>query len=127
MATHESVTFLSATGETISNDPVWLAEKTLASAGVEIDKSAGSDELREELDAKDRELQALRAQLAAKETEELEDEDEPTGNYSDVKGKDLTALAKERNISLKNDDGSAKKAGEVRAELIAQDEANKAK
>jgi len=101
MAKHESVTFLSATGEEISNDPVWHAQRVLRAAGVETPQAAPSTE----------------------EDDDLDDEDEPTGDYSDVKGKDLTALAKERSISLKNEDGTAKKAGEVRAELIAQDAA----
>ena len=104
MAKHEAVVFLSASGEEISNDPIWLAQKTLREAGVETTQPP------QETDQED-----------------LEDDDESTGDYSEVKGKDLTALAKERNISLKNEDGSAKKAGDVRAELIAQDEANKAK
>lgn len=122
---HEAVTFLSATGETISNDPVWLAERTLREAGVE-DTTDNSDELREELEAKDRELEALRAQLKAKELEEsLEEEEEnPAGDYSDVTGQDLVNLAKERGISLKGEDGAKLKAGEVRAALIAQDQAN---
>lgn len=122
---HEAVTFLSATGETISNDPVWLAERTLREAGVE-DTTNNSDELREELEAKDRELEALRAKLAAVEAqEELEDEDEDESkDYADVKGKALVDLAKERGISLKHEDGSALKAGEVRAALAAQDQAN---
>lgn len=121
---HEAVTFLSATGETISNDPVWLAERTLREAGVE-DTTDNTDELREELEAKDRELEALRAKLAAAEAaEELEDEEESTGDYSEVKGQDLVNLAKERGVELKNADGSKLKAGEVRAALIAQDQAN---
>ncbi len=125
MTKDQYVTFLSASGEEISNDPRWLAEKTLREAGVEIDSNSGSSELTEQIAAKDAEIEALKAALAAKDIDDsLEDEDEPTGDYSSITGKDLTALAKDRGISLKNEDGSAKKAGEVRAELVAQDQAN---
>lgn len=122
---YQAVTFLNAAGEEISNDPRWLAERTLREAGVEVSADADTSELTEEIAAKDAEIEALKAALAAKEAEEsLDDEDEPTGNYSDVKGKDLTALAKERGISLKGEDGKNKTAGDVRAELVAQDQAN---
>ena len=34
MAKHEAVTFLDSSGNTISNDPVYLAQQTLSQAGV---------------------------------------------------------------------------------------------
>lgn len=119
------VTFLSAEGEEISNDPRWLAERTLREAGVEATDD-NTEELRQELAAKDQELEALRAQLAAKELEEnLEDDgEEDETDYSKITGKDLVDLAKSRDIALKHEDGSSLKAGEVRAALAAQDQAN---
>lgn len=55
-----------------------------------------------------------------------ESEKEPPAPYSDITGKDLAALAKDREISLKHEDGSKLSAAEVRAALVAQDEAKAA-
>lgn len=119
---YEAVTFLSADGEEISNDPRWLAERTLREAGVEVEADTDSEELRKELEAKDQELEALRAALKAKEAEELEDDDKSEGDYSDIKGKDLVDLAKTRNIEL-TVDGKKLTAPQVREALAAQDKA----
>lgn len=114
----DRVTFLNADGEEISNDPRWLAEKVLADAGVE---TSGPTALEQDQAA---EIERLKAALAAAEkSPEIEDEENPQGDYSEVKGQALVNLAKEREISLKHEDGSALKAGEVRAALIAQDQA----
>jgi len=113
----EIVTFLDANGNEISNDPRWHAKRILAESGV--DAGGSSADVQTQIAEKDKEIEALRAALAAKETEEaLEDDEEPTGDYSDIKGADLAKLAKERGIDVKG-----KKAGQVRAELIAQDQA----
>lgn len=126
MAIKDAVTFLSADGEEISNDPRWIAERTLAEAGVE-DTTDNSAELQELIDEQQEELEALRTKLAALEAaEELEDdgdEDDET-DYSKITGKDLVDLAKSREIALKHEDGTSLKAGEVRAALAAQDKAN---
>lgn len=99
-AEYKPVTFLSAEGEEISNDPVWHAQRVLRQAGVETPQAAPKTA-----------------------EEELEDDDESTGDYSEVKGEALVALAKEREISLKREDGTKLKAGEVREALVAQDAA----
>lgn len=124
MAKNDYVTFLDANGDEISNDPRWLAERTLRQAGVE-SPSDNSAELQEEIAKKDAEIEALRAQLAAAQVQdEIDDEDDAPASgaaYADVKGPELVKLAKERGIKLTNEDGSKKKADEVRAELASQD------
>lgn len=120
---YEAVTFLNADGEEISNDPRWLAERTLREAGVEVPEVDNSEELRQELAAKDQELEALRAALAAKEAEEaLEDDEKSEGDYSELKGKDLVDVAKTRGIEL-TVDGKKLTAPQVREALAAQDKA----
>lgn len=113
---NDIVTFLDSKGREISNDPRWHARKTLKSEGVDV------DQLEAKIAELTAQLQAQNAAAAASEGVEDEDADEDSP-YADVKGKDLSALAKERGISLKNDDGSTKKANDVRAELAAQDKA----
>lgn len=124
--TNDEVVFLDADGNEISNDPRFLARKTLEAAGVDTN-SAGDEELK----AENARLQAQIAELlaAAGKSEDLEDDGEAEGDYSDVKGdysdvkgKDLVNLAKERGIEL-TADGKKLTAPEVRAALVAQDKA----
>jgi len=117
----DRVTFLDADGEEISNDPRWLAEKVLADAGVE---TSGPTALEQDQAA---EIERLKAALAAAEgNQQIEDDDDSQGDYSEVKGQALVDLAKERGIALKREDGSSLKAGEVREALVAQDKAAEA-
>lgn len=123
---NDYVTFLNADGEEISNDPRWHAEKLLKQAGVEISDSAVSDEVKAQITAKDQEIEALKAALAAKEQEEtLEDDDEVQPDvdeagartYKELTGKALSSYAKDRGI----DTTGMTKVGQVRAALIAAD------
>lgn len=117
--TNDEVVFLDADGNEISNDPRFLARKTLEAAGVDTN-SAGDDELK----AENARLQAQIAELlaGAGKSEDLEDDGEAEGDYSDVKGKDLVNLAKDRGIEL-TVEGKKLTAPEVRAALVAQDKA----
>ena len=117
--TTNEVVFLDADGNEISNDPRFLARKTLEAAGVDTN-SAGDEELK----AENARLQAQIAELLAAggKSEDLEDDGEAEGDYSDVKGKDLVNLAKERGIEL-TVEGKKLTAPEVRAALVAQDKA----
>lgn len=117
--TNDEVVFLDADGNEISNDPRFLARKTLEAAGVDTN-SAGDEELK----AENARLQAQIAELlaAAGKSEDLEDDGEAEGDYSDVKGKDLVNLAKDRGIEL-TVEGKKLTAPEVRAALVAQDKA----
>lgn len=120
---YEAVTFLSAAGEEVSNDPRWLAERTLREAGVEVESTDNSAELQELIDEQNQELAALRTLLAAKEAEaELEDDEKSGGDYSELKGKDLVDVAKTRGIEL-TVDGKKLTAPQVREALAAQDKA----
>ena len=115
--TNDEVVFLDADGNEVSNDPRFLARRTLG-----VDNTNTVDE------ALAAENAALKAQIqellaAQSHSEELEDDDESTGDYSDVKGPELAKLAKDRGIAITKEDGSKLKAGEVREALVAQDKA----
>lgn len=116
---YEPVVFLDAEGNEISNDPVWHARNTLAAAGV--DESTVDDSgLQETIDAKDAEIEALKAALAAKETlDEDEDNKDDGDDYDKLGGKELQALAKERGVDIKG----LRKVSEVRGALRAADKA----
>lgn len=81
---NDIVTFLNSAGETVSNDPRWLARQTLESYGV---------------------------------GQKAEDFDVP-GEYDDLEGPELKALAKERGISTKG----FRRASQFREALEAWDE-----
>jgi hypothetical protein len=117
------VTFLNSAGETISNDPRYLAKKYLEEHGETEDNSEELEALRLQNEAKDAELESLRAQLAAaqatpagvdddaEEEDDADDEDE----FSTMNGKELKAYAKENNVSI----AGMTKVGEVRTALRA--------
>lgn len=121
------VVFQNSLGEEISNDPRWHAKRVLAAqGGVDVDAmQARIAELEAQLAAKLPVQSGQVGGVASADNESPEDEDEPTGDYSEVKGAELGKLAKDRGINLKHEDGTNLKAGEVRAALIAQDEAAK--
>ncbi len=121
------VTFEDSEGNEISNDPRWKARKVLDAAG----------ETAETVDvtAYEAKIAELEAQLAAARTvQHGVDEDEDLGSddedadkprdYKELTGKALGSYAKERGIALKDEDGKALSAGDVRAALIAQDNEN---
>lgn len=115
----EAVVFLNAAGEEISNDPRWLARKTLEQAG---ESDNAKDARIAELEAKIAELEAAKT-ASTDESGGVEEDDNPDQEnpYASVKGDDLKVLAKDRGISLRNDDGTTKRASQVRDELAAQD------
>ena len=123
---YQPVVFEDSQGNEISNDPVWLARKRLADAGVE-PSSTNSAHLQDELDEKNAEIEALKAQLQAKQAEEdaLEDDEAPdevkdeAGNrtYAELDSKGLKALAGERNVDI----AGLKTVGQVRAALVDAD------
>jgi len=133
MADNDYVVFEDSAGNEVSNDPRWLARRTLAMAG------EGVSEAQVLADAERAELEELRefyrthgvAQApnefnGTADVEEPDDseDDDAENPYADVKGAALVALAKERNVNLKREDGSKLKAGEVRAALAEQDVSN---
>lgn len=96
------VTFLDSEGNEISNDPVWLARRTLAQHGVE--------------DITETSTEKASAEAEATSTS---DDESIAEDYSKFDGKQLKELAKERDISIKG----LKTVGEVRQALIAADAA----
>lgn len=120
------VTFQNSLGETISNDPRWYARKTLAADGVDVDTlQAENEALRAQLAALSAAQPGAVGQVIDAGDDEEDDENDGTGPYDSVTGPALGKLAKERGIELKHEDGTKLKAGEVRAALVAQDEAAK--
>jgi hypothetical protein len=117
--TDEIVVFEDSQGNEVSNDPRWHARRILG-----IQQENG-------IDPRDAELEELRAFKAAHDVaqapnsitdEGVEDPDEDgapdqENPYVDVKGADLSALAKERGIEVVK----GMKAGDVRNALAAQD------
>lgn len=94
MGKYEPVTFEDSQGNTISNDPIWLAQQTLKAAGI-------GDEPETEAEA---------------EAEVDEDIDKPA-DYKDLDAPALKALASERGVDLTG----LKKVSEVRAAIVADD------
>lgn len=109
MATSEykPVVFQNSLGEEISNDPVWLAQKTLAQYGS---------------------LQQLPpAPLTARpqvtgDDEEIDEGDTPEKTYAEMSGKELKALAAERGVDI----SGLRTVGEVRKALTDDDSAKAA-
>lgn len=89
---YKPVTFLNSKGEVISNDPVYLAQQTLAAANISMGSNSGDDR---------------------DDSEDLLDE---TPDYTHLKGKDLGQYARERGVDIKG-----LKAGEVRQALMDLD------
>lgn len=118
---YEPVTFLDAEGNEISNDPVWHARNTLASAGVdESSLDSSSVELQAEIDSKDAEIAALKAALEAKDSLDADEDNKDDGDdYDKLGGKELQALAKDRNVDIKG----LRKVSEVRNALREADKA----
>lgn len=103
---YNPVVFEDSRGNIISNDPNYKAFEQLRSAGLL--PNAEDDTRSHGVDDSDDEV-------------ETGDNEPGVEDYTSVKGKDLAELAQERGINLKNEDGSAKKAGEVREALMEQD------
>jgi len=123
------VLFEDSEGNVISNDPRWRAEQVLAAEGVDIDQLEADRRELEELREFKRTHGVAQAPQDPAFTGESEDDDEDDeedeeattpGPYDSVKGKDLSALAKERGIEL-TVDGHKLTAPEVRNALAAQD------
>lgn len=119
----EFVTFLNSAGEVISNDPGYRARKYLEEHGEPEDNSEELEALRVANEAKDAELESLRAQLAAAQAnsagvdddDEEEDDAPEKDEFTGLGGKELKALAKDRNVSI----SGMKTVGEVRTALRA--------
>lgn len=126
------VVFLDADGNEISNDPLWHAQKVMRDRGIPFGASQPT-----EAEVQTDELSGgngqsgnpatppqgqVNEQTQSDDDDELEQDDD-TPTYADVKGKDLTELAKSRGVELT----PGIKAGEVRAALIEQDKAAAAK
>lgn len=111
MAEYQPVVFENSEGTEISNDPNWLAMKQLENAGISF---AGSQP-----NVLEAQLQAA-ANAGADDDEELgEDDDDETVDYTKMNGKQLKAVAAERGVDIKG----IKTVGELRAALVADDEA----
>lgn len=92
-------------GTEVSNDPRWLARKTLASTGVDIDA----------MQAKIAELQAQIDEANAASEEDDDQTNEDGDEFDKLNGKELKALAAERNVDI----SGMTKVGEVRDALRA--------
>lgn len=99
---HEPVIFENSLGETISNDPIWHAQKTLEAAGIAV----GQVEQNTPADPDDSDQEIDKAE-----------------DYKSLDGKALKALAGEREVDITG----LKTVGEVRAALVADDVAKAAK
>lgn len=119
--TEDYVLFEDSQGNTVSNDPRWKAAQTLKASGVDVDQVARDAAELEELRAFKRAHEVAQAPnefTGTADVEEPEDDDDDAENpYADVKGKDLSALAKERGITIEK----GMRAGDVRNALAAQD------
>lgn len=127
MADYKPVVFENSLGEEISNDPNYLAMKQLQQAGISFAGSQPTD-LQAGLAAAQGEQESPNASSLSDDPDsEVEDsEDDEPRDYTDLKGKALGAYAKERGLSLKDDDGNAKTVGAIREELIELDKAQAA-
>ena len=94
--THKPVVFENSLGETISNDPVFLAQRTLASYGL-------SEPTPEAPEVDDQ--------------EEDDSEEDLVEDYTGFDSKDLKVLAAERGVDMSN----IKKLGALRSALMALD------
>lgn len=94
---YKPVIFENSLGEIISNDPVYLAQRTLARAGINYGSTASTDDD----DAID---------------------DVEVSPYAELKGAALKAAAADKGVDIKG----LKTVGEVRAALTAHDEAEAA-
>lgn len=126
MAKYEPVIFENSLGEVISNDPVYLAQRTLAA--YDIDPVTG------EKPAPKKAKKAVEAPAAeeVEDDEDIESEDEESEDeeveedtprdYTELDGKAVSALAKERGVDVTG----LTKVKEVRAALMADDAAKAA-
>jgi hypothetical protein len=124
----EYVTFLDSEGNEISNDPRWHAKKRLKESGVDVD---AQQDIIAQLEAQVAALQAQRgiAPQAASEDDDLDDDEDDNvkrdsdGNrtYEELDGKQLSALVKERELTIEG----RKTVGAARAALIADDTAKR--
>jgi len=122
MANRLPVVFEDSQGNIISNDPIYMAQKTLFEAGQGEDPDIAIRAAQKASGKKS----AKAAPAATPEPEESDDDEvidngsedeEPAEDYKSYKGQALTDLAKERGVELTK----GITAGEVRAALIAQD------
>ncbi len=124
MADYKPVVFEDSQGNTISNDPVYLAQKVLEARGIPFNGSQHTDlesQLRQAAEGEGSPTDPIVHDDPDADIEESED-DEPR-DYTDLSGKALGAYAKERGLSLKDDEGNTKKVGAIRTELMDLDKA----
>lgn len=123
MSDYTPVIFENSLGETVSNDPVYLAQKTLEAQGITF-KQSQPDALQASLVSAASGQESPTAPSTPDDPdadiEDSEDNDEPR-DYTDLSGKTLAAYAKERGLTLKNEDGTTKKVGAIRTELMKLD------
>jgi len=123
MSDYKPVVFENSLGETISNDPIYLAQKTLEAQGISFTASQPVD-LQSQLASKaGSEGSPTEGTAPADDPDaEVEDtDDDAPRDYTDLSGKALASYAKERGLSLKDEDGNTKKVGAIRAELVELD------
>ncbi len=102
-------------GTEVSNDPRWLAQRTLKRAGI-----AGDSNDSAELKAKIAELEAKLAEATKSDEDDDEDDSNEDGDeYDALKGADLKKLAADRNVDI----SGMTKVGQVRDALRAADKA----
>lgn len=99
MSEHQPVVFENSQGEEVSNDPVWIAQKTLERYGVQQGVAFGQ----------------VRPERPADSDEPLLD----TSKYNDLSGAELKKLAEDRGVDI----SGLKTKGQVREALATADEA----
>lgn len=122
MADYTPVVFEDSKGNKISNDPVYLAQQTLEAAGITYAQSQPATMQSALVNASGG---APAAPQAPSDDDEIGDDDTPDVDadgkrtYKELDGKGLKTLAAQREVDITG----LKKVGEVRAALIADDEA----
>lgn len=107
MAEHKPVLFEDSRGNVFSNDPIWLAQQTLAKAGMTVGAAVPV---------------VASPEHPADDSDDSLDDDTEESPYAELGGKELKALANERGVDITG----LTKVGQVRDALTAADEAEKA-
>ena len=111
---HKPVIFEDSAGNIISNDPIYLAQKTLEAAGVSFENSQPNE-------LADAAKQAAKTEETPAETVEESLDDDGNRDYDELDGKGLMSLASERGVDITG----LKKVAQVREALIADDTAKR--
>lgn len=118
------IVFENSLGEEISNDPVYLAQKTLKDAGVTFQNSQPDVAKAQLQQATDKARQPAQDDDALDDDEQPDLDDSGFRTYKELDGKGVQAEAKSRGIIAK--DLGIKTVGDLRTALIQDDETKRA-